>query len=66
MARRNAVAGIRHRKVAVGLRLGGSTAADVEKSFNDGKIHPTHLLRPTWHFVTPADMRWMLALTAPG
>jgi len=25
----------------------------------------THVLRPTWHFVTPADIRWMLALTAP-
>jgi hypothetical protein len=24
-----------------------------------------HVLRPTWHFVTPADIRWMLALTAP-
>ena len=23
----------------------------------------THLLRPTWHFVTPGDIRWMLALT---
>jgi hypothetical protein len=25
----------------------------------------THVLRPTWHFVVPADIRWMLALTAP-
>jgi hypothetical protein len=23
------------------------------------------LMRPTWHFVTPADIRWLLALTAP-
>ena len=23
------------------------------------------MLRPTWHFVTPADIGWMLALTAP-
>jgi hypothetical protein len=22
-------------------------------------------MRPTWHFVTPADIRWMLNLTAP-
>jgi hypothetical protein len=22
-------------------------------------------MRPTWHFVTPADIRWMLELTAP-
>ena len=25
----------------------------------------THILRPTWHFVAPADIRWMLALTGP-
>jgi hypothetical protein len=23
------------------------------------------MLRPTWHFVTPEDIRWMLALTGP-
>src|SRR2546429_7954962 len=22
-------------------------------------------MRPTWHFVSPADIRWILALTAP-
>jgi hypothetical protein len=22
-------------------------------------------MRPTWHFVSPADIRWLLALTAP-
>ena len=22
-------------------------------------------MRPTWHFVDPADIRWLLALTAP-
>ena len=30
-----------------------------------GTILRTHVLRPTWHFVTPADIRWMLELTAP-
>ena len=25
----------------------------------------THILRPTWHIVHAADVRWMLALTAP-
>ena len=23
------------------------------------------VLRPTWHFVLPEDIRWLLALTAP-
>lgn len=52
-------------KWAIGLRLPGSRDVDIEKAFNDGHILRTHLMRPTWHFVTPADIRWMLALTAP-
>jgi len=52
-------------KWAIGLRLPGLYDADVENAFNDGTILRTHLMRPTWHFVTPADIRWMLALTAP-
>src|SRR6185436_402511 len=52
-------------KWAIGLRLPGLKEADVEKAFNEGAILRTHLLRPTWHFVTPDDIRWMLALTAP-
>jgi hypothetical protein len=52
-------------KWAIGLRLPGSTESDVEKAFNDGRILRTHVLRPTWHFVTPADIRWLLAVSAP-
>lgn len=39
--------------------------ADMDKAFADGSILRTHILRPTWHFVSPADIRWMLQLTAP-
>lgn len=52
-------------KWAIGIRLPGSTDADIEAAFNRGRILRTHALRPTWHFVTPADIRWLLALTAP-
>ena len=52
-------------KWAIGLRLPGSTNESIEKAFNDGLILRTHLMRPTWHFVTPADIRWLLQLTAP-
>lgn len=52
-------------KWAVGLRLRKATDAGVERAFADGTLLRTHVLRPTWHFVTPADIRWMLALTAP-
>jgi hypothetical protein len=50
---------------ALGLRLAQATRASVECAFNRGEILRTHVLRPTWHFVTPEDIRWMLALTAP-
>ena len=52
-------------KWAIGLRLPGSTNESIEKAFNDGLILRTHLMRPTWHFVTPTDIRWLLKLTAP-
>jgi hypothetical protein len=52
-------------KWAIGLRLAGSDDTIVETAFNKGRILRTHVLRPTWHFVTPQDIRWMLELTAP-
>jgi len=50
---------------AVGQRLKGCNSALIEKAFTDGGIIRTHVLRPTWHFVAPEDIRWMLDLTAP-
>lgn len=50
-------------KWALGLRLPDVTEADVEAVFTAGALLRTHVLRPTWHFVTPADIRWLLALT---
>jgi hypothetical protein len=50
---------------AVGLRLPDSSDAEMERAFDAGRILRTHVLRPTWHFVAPADIRWMLDLTAP-
>lgn len=52
-------------KWAIGLRLPGWNDSTIEKAFNSGVILRTHLMRPTWHFVTPPDIRWLLALTAP-
>jgi hypothetical protein len=52
-------------KWALGLRLSGSTESSIEQAFTEGSILRTHVMRPTWHFVTPADIRWMLELTAP-
>ncbi len=52
-------------KWALGLRLQDARDMDIDRAFNEGSILRTHMLRPTWHFVTPADIRWLLALTAP-
>src|SRR5229473_2151232 len=52
-------------KWALGLRMQGATDESIEQAFADGTILRTHVMRPTWHFVAPADIRWMLALTAP-
>lgn len=52
-------------KWAIGLRLPHVSEADIEEAFNAGKILRTHVLRPTWHFVSPENIRWMLELTAP-
>ena len=52
-------------KWAVGQRLAAATDAELEQAFAEGAILRTHVMRPTWHFVSPADIRWMLALTAP-
>lgn len=52
-------------KWAVGLRMICGRDSDVERAFERGQILRTHLLRPTWHFVTPDNIRWLLKLTAP-
>src|SRR5258705_9710306 len=52
-------------KWALSLRLRGVADAEVDRAFMDGAILRTHLMRPTWHFVTPGDIRWLLRLTEP-
>jgi hypothetical protein len=52
-------------KWALGMRMQAASDGLIEQAFNDGAILRTHVLRPTWHFITPADIRWMLDLTAP-
>jgi hypothetical protein len=52
-------------KWAIGLRTKALTDAAVERAFDEGLILRTHVLRPTWHFVAAADIRWLLALTGP-
>ncbi len=48
---------------AIGMRAPRLAAADVDGAFNRGEILRTHVMRPTWHFVAPDDIRALLLLT---
>lgn len=52
-------------KWALALRMRKASDAAIEDAFNKGEILRTHVMRPTWHFVAPEDIRWLLQLTAP-
>jgi len=51
-------------KWAIGIRLPNATDRVIETAMKQGEIIRTHLLRPTWHFVSADDIYWMLALKA--
>ena len=50
---------------SIGQRTKDAEDATIRDLFDEGAILRTHLLRPTWHLVLPADIRWILKLTAP-
>ena len=50
---------------ALGLRTRDATESFVEQAINDRAIVRTWPMRGTIHFITPADIRWVLALSAP-
>lgn len=52
-------------KWAIGVRLPHATDQIIEQAIDEAKIIRIHILRPTWHFVSADDIRWMLQLTAP-
>jgi hypothetical protein len=52
-------------KWSVGLRMESATEAGIEQAIEDKCILRTWVLRGTLHFVTPADIHWMVALVAP-
>ena len=52
---------------AIAQRMGADAGATIESigaAMDDGRIVRTHALRPTWHFLAPADLRWIQALTS--
>lgn len=52
-------------KWSLGQRTTGATRTALDRAFDDGKILRTHILRPTWHFVAPQDLRWLMRLSGP-
>lgn len=52
-------------KWSIAQRMKRASDDVVERAIAEGRILRTHVLRPTWHFVQPADIRWMLELTSP-
>jgi hypothetical protein len=52
-------------KWALAQRAPGLRDADIDADIDAGRLVRTHVLRPTWHFVAPGDVRWMVALSAP-
>jgi hypothetical protein len=51
---------------ALGVFSPPQSAAALPRSgrlFGAGAILRTHVMRPTWHFVLPEDIRWLLELT---
>jgi hypothetical protein len=52
-------------KWAIGMRVPGATEAGINAAIHKGQILRTHVLRPTWHFISPNDIHWMLELSAP-
>jgi hypothetical protein len=47
------------------MRTRDLSYADVKAEFDSGGFLRTHILRPTWHFVAPEDIRWILGVTKP-
>lgn len=50
-------------KWAISIRSKQCTEQDIEDAFNRGDFLRTHIMRPTWHFVSVEDIRWLLKLT---
>jgi hypothetical protein len=52
-------------KWALGQRTREVTESELDRLFDAGAVLRTHVMRPTWHFVLPEDICWLLELTGP-
>ena len=52
-------------KWSVAQRASRLKVGAIDAAFAPGEILRTHVIRPTWHFVSRVDIRWMLEVSAP-
>ncbi|MFD4365884.1 winged helix DNA-binding domain-containing protein [Rhodococcus sp. NPDC058521] len=50
---------------SLAMRSRTTSYADVLAEQSAGGWVRTHIMRPTWHFVAPEDLRWIQSLTGP-
>ena len=49
---------------SIGMRMQNATESLIDRAYDEGRILRTHIMRPTWHFITPQDLHWIMQLTA--
>ncbi|WP_226921460.1 winged helix DNA-binding domain-containing protein [Georgenia subflava] len=54
-----------HALWSLGMRTRDADFALLAAAFDAGDFLRTHILRPTWHFVAPEDLRWIVDVTSP-
>jgi hypothetical protein len=45
--------------------VGPVSATAVDDAFDRGDLIRTHVLRPTWHYVSATDLRWLVRFSGP-
>ena len=50
---------------AIACRCAVERQVTFDRAFDEGRFLRTHVIRPTWHFVLPDDIVWLIELTAP-
>ena len=51
-------------KWAVGIRLKNAKQETVNDALRKGEILRIHVMRPTWHYISSEDARWMIKLSS--
>lgn len=50
---------------SVAMRMGCPGDEVIRSAIDAGQLIRTHILRSTWHYLLPEDLRWLLELTSP-